>query len=317
MKKTVSFLLMIGLLLNCFCCSFAESSSTQQYVFGDVNFDNQINAKDALDILKYSVSKIELTTEQKTCADVDGNSGINAKDALEVLKFSVNKIDKFPVELLPPEHNIIEHITPPTCTKDGYTTYICTDCDYFYTDKEVSATGHSWGSWVTVTAADVGKTGQEKRICSTCKTSETRTIPALQEDTTKKWFVNQYAIAKQQYINSLNSSISTKQAKIDDLRDDASALYVNYMKEVQRIREKYAGSAGTLERALRDAQLNYNNSAQVYTNQIKSLESEIADIKTEIEKPNVDNILAIVTKNCNISSRETYEYYNKYSDSLS
>ena len=89
------------------------------------------------------------------------------------------------------------------------------------------------------------------------------------------------------------------------------------MKKIKRIREKYAGSAGTLERALRDAQLNYNNSAQVYTNQIKSLESEIADIKTEIANPNVDNILAIVTKNCNISSRETYEYYNKYSDSLS
>ena len=68
---------------------------------------------------------------------------------------------------------------------------------------------------------------------------------------------------------------------------------------------------------LKNAENNYTANAKTYTNQINSLENEIAAIKVEIANPNVDNILAIVTKNCNITSMETYEYYYKYSDSLS
>lgn len=36
-------------------------------------------------------------------------------------------------------------VTPPTCKKDGYTTYTCTGCGFSYVDDETSATGHYFG----------------------------------------------------------------------------------------------------------------------------------------------------------------------------
>lgn len=213
------------------------------------------------------------------------------------------------------EHIYSKKVTEPTCTEKGYTTYTCS-CGDTYKDAETKAKGHSWDSWVTITAPDIGKTGEEKRICSTCKTSEKRQIPALQEDTTKIWFVTQYNIAEQQYINKLNNDKTTKQDEIQTLKDDASALYVSYMQEVKNIKERYPNS-GTRDAMLQNAQQNYTNAAQAYTKQIDDLELEIASIEAEIEKPNVDNILSIVTENCKITSKETYEYYYKYSSELS
>ena len=67
-------------------------------VLGDVNGDGKIDAKDALQVLKYSVKKVEFTQEQKLAAEVDGKEGIDAKDALQILKYSVKKIEKFPIE---------------------------------------------------------------------------------------------------------------------------------------------------------------------------------------------------------------------------
>ena len=48
--------------------------------------------------IKYAVQKMELTQAQQKAAEVDGKYGINAKDALEILKFAVGKIFKFPIE---------------------------------------------------------------------------------------------------------------------------------------------------------------------------------------------------------------------------
>ena len=58
---------------------------------GDLDDDGNINAKDALEVLKAAVGKVNLTEEQKTAADVNKDGDINAKDALEILKHSVGK----------------------------------------------------------------------------------------------------------------------------------------------------------------------------------------------------------------------------------
>ena len=60
-------------------------------VLGDINDDGSINAKDALEVLKYSVEKVEFTDKQKRAGDVNKDEVINAKDALEILKYAVNK----------------------------------------------------------------------------------------------------------------------------------------------------------------------------------------------------------------------------------
>ncbi len=67
-------------------------------VYGDVNGDDSIDAKDALLILQAAVDKAELTEEQTKKADVNGDTAIDAKDALLVLQKAVDKIDQFPVE---------------------------------------------------------------------------------------------------------------------------------------------------------------------------------------------------------------------------
>ena len=66
--------------------------------YGDVNGDEKVDAKDALEILKAAVDKITLTDEQKALADVNGDKAVDAKDALLVLRYAVKKIDKFPIQ---------------------------------------------------------------------------------------------------------------------------------------------------------------------------------------------------------------------------
>ncbi len=58
---------------------------------GDLNSDEMVNAKDALEVLKAAVGKTQLTDAQKSAADVNKDGTINAKDALEILKKSVGK----------------------------------------------------------------------------------------------------------------------------------------------------------------------------------------------------------------------------------
>ena len=72
--------------------------SQPNFPYGDVNNDGNVDAKDALEVLKFAVGKTNLTAEQQLLAEVVGDSNINAKDALEILKYAVNKIDAFPIE---------------------------------------------------------------------------------------------------------------------------------------------------------------------------------------------------------------------------
>jgi hypothetical protein len=53
-------------------------------------------------------------------------------------------------------------VTDPTCTTDGYTTYICDCCGHSYIDNEIIALGHSW----------VASTCTAPKTCTVCgKTS--------------------------------------------------------------------------------------------------------------------------------------------------
>ena len=65
---------------------------------GDVNGDEEVNANDALEILKYAAKMVELDSTQLAAAEVDGVAEVNANDALAVLKYAAKMIDKFPIE---------------------------------------------------------------------------------------------------------------------------------------------------------------------------------------------------------------------------
>ncbi len=71
--------------------------SNTDFVYGDLDIDGKINAKDALIVLKIAVDKHIPTETQKQAADVTGDGKINAKDALDILKMAVGKLDEFSV----------------------------------------------------------------------------------------------------------------------------------------------------------------------------------------------------------------------------
>ncbi len=84
---------------TCSICGTAVNLPPQSHrLYGDVNGDKSVDAKDALTVLKTAVGKQELTDQQKITADVSGDSKINATDALYILQYSVGKRETFPVD---------------------------------------------------------------------------------------------------------------------------------------------------------------------------------------------------------------------------
>lgn len=80
------------------------------------------------------------------------------------------------LEYTPHTHSYDAVITPPTCTKPGYTTYTC-ECGDTYQGNEVAAIGHNYSDWVVMQEATEEKPGLRIRECSTCNYKETESIP--------------------------------------------------------------------------------------------------------------------------------------------
>ncbi len=69
---------------------------------------------------------------------------------------------------------------------DYYTTRVCSGCGE--TSSSYSYTSHSWGSWSTTKSPTCTSSGTQKRTCSDCGDSETRTVSA----TGHNWAVANY-----------------------------------------------------------------------------------------------------------------------------
>lgn len=69
-------------------------------------------------------------------------------------------------------------VTHPTCTEQGYTTYIC-ECGDSYVDNYVDARDHNYGEWYEVTAPTCTEDGLERRNCIRCDAFETNVISKL------------------------------------------------------------------------------------------------------------------------------------------
>ena len=57
------------------------------------------------------------------------------------------------------EHSFASTVIPPTCTEDGMTSHVCSECEYVYYDELTPALGHSYADGV----------------CSVCGASESQT----------------------------------------------------------------------------------------------------------------------------------------------
>ncbi len=76
-------------------------------------------------------------------------------------------------------HAYVPTVTEPTCTVGGYTTHTCSRCGDSYTDTPTDAKDHRWSNWETVTEAEEGKDGLQKRVCEVCRAEDEKIIPAL------------------------------------------------------------------------------------------------------------------------------------------
>ena len=95
MKKIVSIILSVAIILGVFSC-YGVYSSAVSNILGDANSDGAINSFDALIIIRYATGAEKLSPAEVEAGDVDGNGLVNSTDALYVLHFSVGKISTFP-----------------------------------------------------------------------------------------------------------------------------------------------------------------------------------------------------------------------------
>ena len=105
MKKVVAFALALVTLLTMLVLPVSAAETATQGTgtygvdwvkYGDLDFDQEVGAKDALDVLKFSVGKEIFSEVQQVIGEVNEDTLINAKDALEILKYTVGKIISFP-----------------------------------------------------------------------------------------------------------------------------------------------------------------------------------------------------------------------------
>lgn len=65
------------------------------YVLGDVNSDGEVQAVDALRVLRFLADQVELSSTEKLAADVNHDTKIEAVDALRILRYVAGQIEKF------------------------------------------------------------------------------------------------------------------------------------------------------------------------------------------------------------------------------
>ena len=71
-----------------------------------------------------------------------------------------------------------ETVTPAGCDTYGYTTRTCAVCGYSETCR-YTLFRHQWGGWTETVPAAVGRSGQERAVCTLCGAVETRETPPL------------------------------------------------------------------------------------------------------------------------------------------
>ena len=73
----------------------------------------------------------------------------------------------------------ISKVVPPTCISAGYTEYYCINCDYTSIGDYTYTSEHSYGEWYSTSDPDCTGYGTEERICSVCENRETRSTGPL------------------------------------------------------------------------------------------------------------------------------------------
>ena len=76
-------------------------------------------------------------------------------------------------------HNYESTVTKPTCTEGGRTVYKCAVCGNEYTGDITAAAGHSWGDWVVTAESTYYTFGSQERICTSCGTKDVQSLDKI------------------------------------------------------------------------------------------------------------------------------------------
>ena len=173
---------------------------------GDAYIDNYVEAKGHVGVIvkgKEATCTESGLTDGKKCfvcgkiltaqtpVSAKGHSwgkGVITKEPTEtetgIRSFDCTACGEIKTETIPVQthtHSYVQMVTNPTCTEDGYTTYIC-QCGDSYTDDYVSETGHILGEWKVSKEATCVEFGEETRNCQNCDYVETREIEVKEHD---------------------------------------------------------------------------------------------------------------------------------------
>ena len=205
MKKILSMLCVICILLSCTTVLVSAQTFTDDYIIsdaegadkesaetyaygyiGDVDLTDSVNVKDATTIQKHAAGLLELRDTNAILADIDFSDSINVKDATAIQKWVAGISVNFPIyRLATATDDSVEHVhaytietKPVTCVYGGFIRYTCA-CGEIYTSNSIMPSGHNLGEWEIYLEPQIGIDGEERAYCSTCGDYESRIIDML------------------------------------------------------------------------------------------------------------------------------------------
>ena len=87
-------------------------------------------------------------------------------DGLVLYTFKEKSYISFEVKTFKTGHSYSSSVTQPSCTTEGYTTYICANCEDTYVDDYVDALGHQYTKWSVVLSPSLESEGLLERYCT-------------------------------------------------------------------------------------------------------------------------------------------------------
>ena len=96
MRKALSFVLVIAMLMSMACISnIGVSATANTYKLGDVNRDGAVNIRDATLIQYYAAYIEELDADQLYLANVNGDDTVNVRDATYIQYYAAYMLDEY------------------------------------------------------------------------------------------------------------------------------------------------------------------------------------------------------------------------------
>lgn len=126
---------------------------------------------------------LRVSAQEPTCTEAGHTRGLSCSACGEVF------VKSEPIPALDHDFSVAVNEVPATCTEGGTTGgWKCSRCEATKGVEKIPATGHSFGDWETTQKADCTTAGVKTRACQNpgCTATETKDIPALGHDWTKK-----------------------------------------------------------------------------------------------------------------------------------